>query len=246
MESNKDSNDFIQSSNLVEKKIGHNKLQTEIDSLSKALAEKEKLLSECQSQITQLQQKCSSLEGLHAQLVNEKTTLADEFQATKESLQNSVSSDVLKESNQKILSLQSANTQTVEELNSLKSVYEDTQKQLVEALSLVDELKFSNTNLQVNFDQLSAEYAISAEQCSALRSERSTLQNNIDAQLLEINSLKDQISHSKGVTLELNTIIEEKTKEIELLSVSSLPVIAEGNNVVIKGKSVRASKNSRR
>lgn len=246
MESNKDSTEFIQSSNLVEKKIGHNKLQTEIENLSKTLAEKEKALSECQSQITQLHQKCSSLEGLNIQLNNEKKSLADELQATKATLQNSVSSDVLKESTDKISSLQSTNTQVTEELNSIQNLYDNTQKQLAEALGLIEELKISNTNLGLNFDQLSAEYAVSAEQSSALKSEINALQNNIDSQLAEINSLKDQISHSKGVTLELNTIIEEKTKEIELLSSSSAPVIAEGNNVVIKGKSVRASKNSRR
>lgn len=246
MESNKESTEFIQSSNLVEKKIGHNKLQIEIDSLSKTLSEKEKALSESQSQITSLQQKCSSLEGLHTQLVNQRKSLEDELQATKTSLQNSISSDVHKESQEKISSLQSINTKVTEELNSVKSLYDNTQKQLVDALGVIEELKISNTNLGVNFDQLSSEYAVSAEQSSVLRNEINALQNTIDSHLAEINSLKDQISHSKSVTLELNTIIDEKTKEIELLSSTATPVIAEVNNGAIKGKSVRASKNSRR
>lgn len=242
---NKDSTEFIQQSNLVEKKIGHNKLQIEVDNLSETLKEKEQQIEEYKSQITALSQKCSSLEGLNAQLSAEKISLTEQVQSAQASLQTSVSADKLEESLQNISQLQSTNTQITEELNSYKQIHQNTQAQLTEALGLLDEYKLSTANLQVNFDQLSSEYAISIEQSTSYKNEINSLQNNIETQLSEINSLKDQITHSKSVALELNSVIEEKTKEIEILS-SSTPVIPEiVNSTVIKGKSVRALKVTR-
>ena len=249
MESNpsdkSESADFIEASNLVEKKIGHNKLQIEIDKLASDILEKDKLIDDLQSKLTNANQKNSSIEALNTQLTTEKTNLVEKLQAAQNSLQNSVSHDELKAVNEQLSKLQNENASGAEKLAHLQTLYDNSQKMYDDAAALAQELQFSNTNIHQNFDQLSTEYAVSIEQNNALQSQINALQNNIDSHLSEINSLKDQISHSKKVTLELNTIIEEKSKEIETLSSVSTPVIAEPNNSVIRGKSVRAQRSRR-
>ena len=231
--------DFIQSSNLVEKKIGHNKLQLENEQLLSQLADKTKQIDDLQCQLTNATQKCASIEALNRQLTEEKTRLTDQVQSAQNSLQNSVSIELYNESKDQISKLSSTHASQTEELNSLLNLYNNSLKLYEEASALATELQFSNTNLQQNFDQLSAEYAVSIEQNNSLKNEINTLQNNVESHVAEINSLKAQISQSKQVALELNAIIEEKGKEIETLNSASVLAVPEYTNKVITGKSVR-------